>query len=106
MADILIYTTQYCGYCRSAKNLLRAKGLDYQEIDVGFDTAKRVEMVERAHGRRTVPQIFIHGRHVGGYDELAALEREGKLNTWLADALDTFAVGMPSLGTLADATER
>jgi glutaredoxin 3 len=90
---VLLYTTQFCGYCRAAKNLLRAKGLDYDEIDVGFDPAKRAEMVDRAHGARTVPQIFIHGRHVGGYDELAALEREGKLDAWLADVLETMAPG-------------
>jgi glutaredoxin 3 len=87
MTRILLYGTQFCGYCRAAKNLLRAKGLEYQEIDVGSDPARRAEMVERAHGSRTVPQIFIHGRHVGGYDELAALEREGKLDAWLANAL-------------------
>jgi glutaredoxin 3 len=88
MSRILLYTAQFCGYCRAAKNLLRAKGLDYEEVDVGFDPAKRIEMVERARGLRTVPQIFIHGRHVGGYDELAALEREGRLNDWLADMLE------------------
>ena len=88
MSRILLYTAQFCGYCRAAKNLLRAKGLDYEEIDVGFDPATRIEMVERAGGLRTVPQIFIHGRHVGGYDELAALEREGRLNDWLADMLE------------------
>jgi len=102
MATVLLYTTQYCGYCRAAKNLLRAKGLEYDEIDVGADPAKRMEMLERAGGLRTVPQIFIHGRHVGGYDELAALEREGKLNDWLASALETFA----SQEMFADATER
>ena len=91
MSRILLYTTQFCGYCRAAKNLLRAKGLDYEEIDVGFDPAKRIEMVERAGGLRTVPQIFIHDRHVGGYDELAALEREGKLNDWLANMLEASA---------------
>jgi glutaredoxin 3 len=91
MSRILLYTTQFCGYCRAAKNLLRAKGLDYEEIDVGFDPAKRIEMVERAGGLRTVPQIFIHGRHVGGCDELAGLEREGKLNDWLADMLEASA---------------
>ena len=106
MARILLYTTQYCGYCRAAKNLLRAKGLDYEEIDVGADQVKRLEMVERAHGRRTVPQIFIHGRHVGGYDELAALEREGKLNDWLANALETFASEMLGSESLAAAGER
>jgi glutaredoxin 3 len=91
MSRILLYTTQFCGYCRAAKNLLRAKGLYYEEIDVGFDQAKRIEMVERAGGLRTVPQIFIHGRHVGGYDELAALEREGELNDWLANMLEASA---------------
>ena len=97
---VLLYTTQFCGYCRAAKNLLRAKGLDYEEIDVGFDSAKRAEMALRAHGARTVPQIFIRERHVGGYDELAALEREGKLDDWLANMLET----APS-GALADAGE-
>ena len=106
MPRILIYSTQFCGYCRAAKNLLRAKGLDYQEIDVGVDQAKRIEMVERAGGLRTVPQIFIHGRHVGGYDELAALEREGKLNDWLADALKGYAAGMLASEALAGANER
>ena len=100
MSRILLYTTQFCGYCRAAKNLLRAKGLDYEEIDVGFDPDKRADMVQRANGLPTVPQIFIHGRHVGGYDELAALEREGKLNDWLANMLETSA-----LGELADASE-
>ena len=100
MSRILLYTTQFCGYCRAAKNLLRAKGLDYEEIDVGFDPDKRADMVQSAGGLRTVPQIFIHGRHVGGYDELAALEREGKLNDWLANMLETSA-----LGELADASE-
>jgi glutaredoxin 3 len=105
MTRILLYTTQFCGYCRAAKNLLRAKGLDYEEIDVGFDPAKRDEMVERAHGARTVPQIFIHGQHVGGYDELAALEREGKLNAWLADALEKLAPETLASEAFADADE-
>ncbi len=110
MPRILVYTTQYCGYCRAAKNLLRAKGLEFQEIDVGFDAGKRVEMVEHAGGLRTVPQIFIHGRHVGGYDELAALEREGKLSDWLANALESFASQTRAPETLesglANASER
>jgi glutaredoxin 3 len=105
MPKILIYSTQFCGYCRAAKNLLRAKGLEYQEIDVGLDAAKRLEMVERAGGMRTVPQIFIHGRHVGGYDELAALEREGKLDDWLANALESFAPAMLGPEALAGAGE-
>src|SRR6185312_12659075 len=104
MSRILLYTTQFCGYCRAAKNLLRAKGLDYEEIDVGFDPGKRTEMVQRAGGLRTVPQIFIL-RHVGGYDELAALEREGRLDDWLAEVLKTFAPDTVASKTLADATE-
>ena len=100
MTRILLYTTPLCGYCRAAKQLLRGKGLDFQEIDVAYDADKRAEMIDRAQGLRTVPQIFIHGRHVGGYDELAALEREGKLDAWLADAPEALA-----LEALADAGE-
>jgi glutaredoxin 3 len=81
---ILLYTAPFCGYCRAAKTLLRNKSLDFEEIDVAFDPGKRAEMIERAGGLRTVPQIFIHGRHVGGYDELAALERQGRLEALLA----------------------
>ena len=100
MTRILLYTTPLCGYCRAAKQLLRGKGLDFEEIDVAYDADKRVEMIDRAQGLRTVPQIFIHGRHVGGYDELAALERAGKLDAWLADAPEALA-----LEALADAGE-
>jgi len=81
---IRLYTTPFCSYCRAAKNLLRGKGIDFEEIDVAFDPAKRAEMVELAAGRQTVPQIFVHGRHIGGYVELAALERAGKLDDLLA----------------------
>jgi glutaredoxin 3 len=86
MTRILLYTTPFCGYCRAAKQLLHGKALDFEEIDVAFDDEKRAEMIDRAMGLRTVPQIFIHGRHVGGHDELAMLEREGKLDAWLAAA--------------------
>ena len=85
MASIVLYTTQFGGYRRAAQ-LLRNKGIDFEEIDVAFDEGLRAEMVQRANGLRIVPQIFIHGRHVGGYQELAALEREGKLDAWLAGA--------------------
>lgn len=88
---ILLYTTPFCGYCRAAKDLLRSKMIDFEEIDVAFDSAKRAEMIEHAGGRRTVPQIFIYGRHVGGYAELAALERQGKLETLLAAASQAIA---------------
>jgi glutaredoxin 3 len=91
MTRILLYTTPYCGYCRAAKRLLTSKGLDFTEIDVSDDLGLREEMISRANGVRTVPQIFIHGRHVGGYDELAQLEREAKLDAWLAE-LETVAV--------------
>jgi glutaredoxin 3 len=81
---IVLYTTKYCGFCHAAKRLLANKGLAFEEIDVGFDPEKRSAMMARANGARTVPQIFIHDRHVGGYTELAALERTGELETWLA----------------------
>jgi glutaredoxin 3 len=89
MTRIRLYTTQFCGFCRAAKRLLIGKGLDFEEIDVTIDSDKRAEMIERAQGLRTVPQIFIHGRHVGGYEELARLEREGELEAWLAGASET-----------------
>jgi glutaredoxin 3 len=91
MARIVLYTTPFCGYCRAAKRLLAEKALAFEEIDVAFDDDKRAEMLDRAKGARTVPQIFIHGRHVGGYDELAMLEREGKLDDWLAIAPEVLA---------------
>jgi glutaredoxin 3 len=91
MAHIVLYTTPFCGYCRAAKQLLRDKRLQYDEIDVAFDSAKRAEMIDRAAGRRTVPQIFIDGRHVGGHYELAALERDGKLDALIANASEALA---------------
>jgi glutaredoxin 3 len=84
MADITIYTTMLCPYCYRAKSLLKQKGASYTEIDVGMDADKRQEMTERAHGRRTVPQIFIGDTHVGGCDDLFALEAAGKLDAMLA----------------------
>lgn len=80
---IVLYTTKSCGFCAAAKRLLAKKGLGYEEIDVGFESGKRAEMIQRAGGLRTVPQIFIHDRHVGGYTELAALERDNQLDAWL-----------------------
>ena len=91
MTRVLLYTTPFCGHCRAAKRLLGDKGLDFEEIDVASDAGRRAEMIERAGGLRTVPQIFIHGRHVGGHEELTALEREGKLDAWLANASQTLA---------------
>ena len=83
MARIEIYTTPFCGYCARAKGVLDAKGAAYEETDVMMDDKKRSEMRERAR-RTTVPQIFINGEHIGGSDELAALERAGKLDALLA----------------------
>jgi glutaredoxin 3 len=83
MARVEIYTRAFCGYCTRAKRLLGEKGVDYEEIDVGMDAAKRAEMIQRAGGRTTVPQIFIEGRHVGGSDDLHALDRDGRLDPML-----------------------
>ena len=83
MAKIEIYTTMWCGYCARAKSLLEKKGVAYQEMDVMEDAAKRAEMRERSK-RTSVPQIFINGQHIGGSDELAALEQAGKLDALLA----------------------
>ena len=83
MARIEIYTTPFCGYCARAKGLLDEKGAAYEEMDVMMDDKKRSEMRERSR-RSTVPQIFINGQHIGGSDELAALEQAGKLDPLLA----------------------
>ena len=85
MARIVLYTTPYCGYCRAAKHLLNKKSVAFTEIDVSEDMGLRQEMISRAFGQRTVPQIFINGTHVGGYDELAELERAAKLDALLAE---------------------
>ncbi len=84
MAHVTIYSTPVCPYCVRAKSLLKQKGVEaYEEIDVSGDASIRDAMVERAGGRRTVPQIFIGETHVGGYDDLAALDRAGKLDPLL-----------------------
>ena len=84
MTSVEIYTQQYCPYCHWAKELLSRKGIDFHEIDVTGNRQKRQEMVERANGRSTVPQIFIGATYVGGCDELYALEDVGKLDPLLA----------------------
>jgi glutaredoxin 3 len=86
MTAVTIYTTQLCPYCAAAKSLLKRKGVAYQEIDVSYDPEGRRAMTEKAGGRRTVPQIFIGTTHVGGSDDLHALERAGKLDALLATA--------------------
>lgn len=82
MAKVEIYTTPTCPYCLAAKALLDGKGIHFKEIDV-LDPQRRAAMTQRAHGRRTVPQIFAGDIHIGGYDDLAALERQGKLDPLL-----------------------
>ncbi|MBA4492207.1 glutaredoxin 3 [Paracoccus sp. S1E-3] len=84
MAQVEIYTTPTCPYCQAAKTLLTRKGVAYAEIDVSRDPALRDAMTRRAGGRRTVPQIFIDERHVGGSDDLHALDRDGRLDPLLA----------------------
>ena len=84
MARVEIYTKLTCGFCTRAKRLLDMKKVPYEEYSVDFGGAKKAEMVERAGGRRTVPQIFVNGRHVGGCDELMMLEQQGKLDELLA----------------------
>lgn len=84
MKKVEIYTSPLCGYCHAAKRLLTEKGVSFVEVDVTRETQKRQEMMTRASGRHTVPQIFVGGAHVGGYDDLAALDRAGKLDPLLA----------------------
>jgi glutaredoxin 3 len=84
MPKITIYTTRYCPYCHSAKRLLAKKGAAFEEIDVSGDWEARDRLVEKAGGRTTVPQIWIGELHVGGSDELHALDRAGKLDQLLA----------------------
>jgi len=84
LAKVEIYTTQICPYCVRAKSLLKKKGVAFEEIDVSGDPELRQAMVERAGGRRTVPEIFINGRIIGGYDELKALDDAGQLDSLLA----------------------
>ncbi|WP_417495587.1 glutaredoxin 3 [Maricaulis sp.] len=84
MAKVTIYTRPMCGYCARAVSLLKSKKVDFEEIDAGFDQKKREEMVQRSRGARTFPQIFIGKDHVGGCDELVALDRAGKLDAMLS----------------------
>jgi len=86
MADVVIYTRPFCGYCSRALALLNQKGVEVTEIEAGFDPELRRQMVERSGGRNTFPQIFIGGRHIGGCDEMLALERAGRLDALLAAA--------------------
>ncbi|WP_377509928.1 glutaredoxin 3 [Octadecabacter sp. R77987] len=84
MKQVEIYTSPFCGYCHAAKRLLNGKGVAFVEVDVMANPDRKAEMIQRANGGRTVPQIFIGDEHVGGSDELHALERSGKLDPLLA----------------------
>jgi glutaredoxin 3 len=88
MAQIELYTTPYCPYCIAAKELLRSKGAAFTEIDLAAHSDRRAEMVARANGRMTVPQIFIGATHVGGFDDLYELDQTGKLDPLLEDGRD------------------
>lgn len=84
MATVEIYTKAFCPYCSRAKRLLDDKGVTYEEFDITMGGPKRAEMIQRADGRTTVPQIFIDGAHVGGSDDLAEADRAGRLDELLA----------------------
>ena len=80
--DVLVYATPFCPYCVAAKSLLREKGVSYREVDVSRNDAVRAEMIDRT-GQRTVPQVFIGSHHVGGFEELSALDQQGQLDPLL-----------------------
>ena len=84
MANVTIYTRGFCPFCTRAVGLLKKKNVDFEEIDAGMDPEKKAEMIQRSNGGRTFPQIFIGDTHIGGCDEMMALERSGKLDTLLA----------------------
>lgn len=86
MANITIYSTPFCPYCAMAKRLLKSKGAQYEDIDLFSQPGRRTEMLQRANGRHTVPQIFIDQAHIGGFDDLKALEQAGKLDPLLSGA--------------------
>ena len=83
MVDVELYTTMYCPYCSRARALLQRKGVAFVDIDIAEEPSRRAEMIGRAGGRTTVPQIFINGEHIGGCDDLVALDRAGELDTKL-----------------------
>jgi len=91
MAAVEIYTIRYCPYCQEAKELLSRKGVVFHEIDASADREVRKQMIERANGRSTFPQIFVGATHVGGCDDLYALEEAGKLDPLLAQAKEESA---------------
>ncbi len=83
MKKVVIYTGPMCNFCSAAKHLLNKKKINYEEIDIGKDEKKREEMLNKSNGAKTIPQIFIEEKHIGGYVELKALENKGELNSLL-----------------------
>ena len=83
MKKVVIYTGPFCNFCSAAKHLLNKKKISYEEIDIGYDDKKREEMLKKSNGMKTIPQIFIEDKHVGGYVELKALESKGELDLLL-----------------------
>jgi glutaredoxin 3 len=86
MTHVTIYTKPYCPYCIRAVSLLEKKGVEFTEVEAAFDPAKRQEMMQRSGGRATFPQIFVGDRHIGGCDDMLALDRDGKLDPLLQQA--------------------
>lgn len=85
MAEVVVYTTMFCPYCSGARKLLKSRGIAFEEIDVTLNAARRESMARMAGGRHTVPQIFIDGEAIGGYDDLVRLERNGELAARLGE---------------------
>ena len=83
MKKVVIYTGPMCNFCSAAKHLLNKKNVSYEEIDIGYDDKKREEMLKKSNGAKTIPQIFIEEKHIGGYVELKALENKGELDSLL-----------------------
>ena len=83
MKKVVIYTGPMCNFCSAAKHLLNKKKVSYEEIDIGYDEKKREEMLKKSNGAKTIPQIFIEEKHIGGYVELKALENKGELDSLL-----------------------
>ena len=83
MKKVVIYTGPMCNYCSAAKHLLNKKKINYEEIDIGYDEKKKEEMLKKSNGAKTIPQIFIEEKHIGGYVELKALENKGELDRLL-----------------------
>ena len=83
MKKVVIYTGPMCNFCSAAKHLLNKKKINYEEIDIGYDEKKKEEMLKKSNGAKTIPQIFIEEKHIGGYVELKALENKGELDSLL-----------------------